>query len=485
MTDQVKQNDLILFRSWQRSPRAFIASIWGLTPQRDNSKFVKGEHLTWQQDDILQAVEDALTGKSSKRISIKAGHGIGKSCTLAWLVIWYLICFKDAQIPCTAPTADQMHDVLWKEIKKWIDRMPKQLGEKLIWTTGYLRVSESPDTWFARAKTARKEAPEALAGVHGDFVMMLVDEASGVPEEIFNTAEGALTSKDILFIMISNPTRLLGYFYNSHHADRESWNCLSFSCIESPIVDNAYVDRIKDRHGSDSDEYKIRVVGEFPKADAIDDKGFVPLLLSSDVRETKDEKFVGDCIMGIDPAGEGSDETVWVVRDTFKAKIVAVEKVSTGKSIAQKTLTLMDYYHIQPFNVIVDSFGEGVKCIQELATARAHVKAVNVGIEANDTMRFLNRRAEAFWELKEWLRQGGELVTNEGWQELLTIRYRRELSGKLKIMSKLDMRKEGIRSPNKADALMLTFADGGISLSEGRDRDEQDELLDRFAIFSS
>lgn len=485
MLPNLRSEDILLFREWQRSPRAFIRDVWGLTPERDNTLFIKGKHLTWQQDDILKAVEDALAGKASKRISVKAGHGIGKSCTLAWLVIWYLICFKDAQIPCTAPTADQMFDVLWKELKKWIDRMPLFLSTKLEWSTGYLRVTESPNTWFARAKTARKEAPEALAGVHGDFVMMLVDEASGVPEEIFNTAEGALTSKDILFIMISNPTRLLGYFHATHHGDKENWQTLSFSCVASPIVDEAYVERIKDLHGEDSDEYAIRVLGEFPRADSVDDKGYVPLLTANDLHFTEDPKFVGDRIMGVDPAGDGSDEAVWVIRDNFKAKIVAREKISTGKSIAQRTLTLMDHFAVEQFNVIVDGFGVGVDAIQQLALAHVYVKAVNVGMEADDKERFLNKRAEAFQGIKDWLHQGGELVNDPGWEELLVIRYRRELSNKVKIMSKLEMRKEGIKSPNVADALMLTFADGSIGQSRTSKRRSETEyndgLEERFA----
>ena len=108
-----------------------------------------------------------------------------------------------------------MYDVLWKELVKWLKLMPEQIQGLYEWSNTYIRVKERPETWFARAKTARKEAPEALAGVHGDYVMFVIDEASGVPEEIFNTAEGALTSSDILVIMISNPTRLIGYFYEA------------------------------------------------------------------------------------------------------------------------------------------------------------------------------------------------------------------------------------------------------------------------------
>lgn len=452
-------DDVELYIRFQQSPLLFIEKVWGLVPERDNSKFIKGKHLTWQQHDIVLAVESAIRGDKVKRISIRSGHGIGKTTALAWLIIWYLFCFKDAQVPCTAPTSDQIHDVLWKELANWLYKMPKPLQELYEWQSGYLRIRERPETWFARAKTARKEAPEALAGIHSDFVLMIVDEASGVAEEIFNTAQGALTNSNILVILISNPTRLIGYFYDSHHKDKANWQILGFSSQDSPIVDHDFVLRIIEKHGRDSDEYRIRVLGDFPKADALDDKGYVPLLVETDLHKTPEARLVSRPRMGIDPAGEGDDETIWVVRDSFKAKVVGREKTSTAKTIAQKTLTLMQEHNVASGDIYVDNFGEGANVGQELAVAtsgRANVMAVNVGDQAMDD-RYLNLRAEAYWRAREWLRRNGELVEDKGWEELLTIRYRAELNGKLRIMSKKDMRSEGYKSPNVADALMLTF----------------------------
>lgn len=455
-------NDVEIYKKMQKSPLFFIEMMWGLIPERDNSKFIKGKHLTWQQHDILLAVEEALKG-GKKRISVRSGHGIGKSATLAMLILWYLFCYKDAQVPCTAPTSDQIHDILWKEVAKWLNLMPQPVREKYEWTNGYIRITESPETWFARAKTARKENPEALAGVHGDFVMYIVDEASGVPEEIFNTAEGALTGDNVLVILISNPTRLIGYFYDSHHKDKESWQTLGFSSIDSPIVDKEYVSRIISKHGEDSDEYKIRVLGEFPREDTMDDKGYIALFSENDIKISDTEEFIGERRLGIDPSGEGDDKTVWVIRDNFKAKIVAVEKVSNASSIAQKTMTLMQHYQVKGEHTYIDNFGAGANVAQELALAGIRVKAINVGDKPSDEEMFLNRRAEASWRVKQWFRKGGELVDHKGWDEILTIRYRKELSGKMKIMGKLEMKKEGIKSPDHYDALMMTFLDPEIT----------------------
>lgn len=475
------KNDIQLYKKWQKSPISFIESMWGLTPQSIKEQykfkiyglieeerfeeitsehfeqFEKGKHITWQQWLVLIAIENDLKkGRKVIKISAVSGHGVGKSVTLAWLILWFLFCYKNAQIPCTAPTAEQMHDILWKEVASWIKKMPKKVQKLYEWSAGYIRIVESPETWFARAKTARKENPEALAGVHGDHVMFIVDEASGVPDEIFNTAEGAMTGPLVIVIMFSNGTRLVGYFYDSHHSDKKAWKNFAFDSRQSPIVDPAYTERIIEKHGEDSDEFSIRVSGQFPKADAIDEQGYVPLLVESDIKITSDMPFVGDTLMGIDPAGEGRDETIWVIRDRFKAKVVAKEKESNSKSIAQKTLTLMEYYKVRSENVYVDNFGIGANVAQEMAIEGYRINGVNVGDKAYDD-RYANLRAEIYWKIKEWIRTGGELVDHEGWKELLYLRYRNQLGGKLQIMPKLDMKKRLGRSPDHADALSLTF----------------------------
>jgi len=455
----MNEKDIELFKKFQQSPIYFIECIWGLVPERDNEKFVKGKHITWQQHDILLEVEEALK-TDRKRISVRSGHGIGKSTTMSWLIIWYLFCFKDAQVPCTAPTSDQMHDVLWKEVSKWLQKMPEPLRAKYEWSNNYVRIIESPEIWFARAKTARKENPEALAGVHGDYVMFLIDEASGVPEEIFNTAEGALTDKRAIVIMISNATRLIGYFYDSHHKDKEHWNTLHFNSEDSPIVDQEFTDRIIAKHGRDSDEYAIRVKGDFPKEDMMDEGGYVPLYTDQDLKYTEDDNFIGDIKLGVDPAGEGNDKTIWIARDNFKSRVIATERISNSKGIAQKTLTLMHHFNIQPENVTVDNFGVGANVAQEMGLSNIRVNAVNVGerpLNAVDQDLFLNLRAYAYWKQREWIKRGGMLVTHQGWEEMLSIRHRKELSGKMKIMGKVEMKKKGYHSPDHADALMLTF----------------------------
>lgn len=463
-----------------KDPLAFVEFAWKLKPQRvfedykdllmdcresgDYSKMrlhmfepFTESMVTWQQAEILVAVKDSINGRGKRKISIGSGHGIGKSAVLAMLVLWFLFCFKDAKVPVTAPTQTQMHDVLWSEIQKWILRMAEELKAKFEWSNDYVRITESPETWFARARTGRKENPEALAGLHAPFMFLAADEASGIPDAIFEAAKSALTGEDVIFMMISNPTRLEGYFYNSHHKFRGGFRCLQFDGEQSPIVDEGFVSEIIAEHGKDSDQYRYRVKGIFPKADGLDQGGYLPLLLDSELRYSGDIRLFGEKILGIDPSGEGKDVTQWVLRDQYSAKIVAKEPTSTPKTIAMKTLTLMAEHGIKAENVMVDNFGVGANVAQELAMSGMRVNAFNVG-DPTEAKEFLNLRAHLSWRMREWLKRGGMLCNSVEWaEELPKIKWKRNLRNQTQIMPKDEMRRQGIRSPNAADALMLTF----------------------------
>jgi len=488
-----------IYLEMEKSSIYFLKQVWNLTPQAlipekkeifkkglalkgkewDNFTstitkewflpFEEGKNITWQQALILFGVDKAIRGDIPLRISIVSGHGIGKSMILSILIIWFLFVHPDCQIACTSPGQQQLYDILWKEIKKWIDKAYPSVSQMYLWESSHIRMKESPQTWFARAKTASKENTEALAGVHADWVMMAIDEASGVDEAIFETMEGSLTSGNILVFLISNGTRANGYFFDTHHKDQSRWQNYEFSSLDSPRVDHKYVDGIIEKYGKDSVQYAIRVLGQFPKEDGMDDSGYVPLLKASDIRTQPDYgnmiSFSSDSVLGVDPAGDGDDKTSWVIRDQFKAKKLYEETRSTSKSIAEKTMTIMLQYNLQPYNVIVDSFGVGMDVGKEIAIASKgaiNVTTVNTGDKCErpeDKDVYLNKRAEIFYKSKLWLQTGGELVENGNFkEEMMGIRYKRNLAGLIQIMPKIEMKKRyGLKSPNDADAFSLTF----------------------------
>lgn len=439
------------------------------------------------------------------RISIVSGHGIGKSALLAMLILWFLYVHPHAQIACTSPSKEQMYDVLWKEIKKWIDKMPPGMADFYLWETSHVRMKEAPATWFARAKTSSKENTEALAGVHADWVFMAVDEASGVEEPIFETMEGALTSGNILVFLISNGTRNTGYFYDTHHRDAARWQNYSFDAEQSPRVSPQSVEDWREKYGEESLQYFVRVKGKFPGEGVMDDKGYVQLFDEKRLRFVpydKDHKFVGRVIGALDPAGEGQDTADWCARDRQITRIVHTEVSSNEKTLAAQSITLCDFFHIDPIDFIIDAFGVGHKVSQEIALMTSQEKRpwrvtpLNTGEQCDDEYDkelYVNKRAEGYYKMMLWSVQGGAFMecstpeaTNVFKRELLSIRFKRTLSGKIQIMDKVQMKKLGLnggQSPNKADAASMTFLrpDGARRSLWGTPQEESSPQFDPYA----
>lgn len=488
-TPRLTPKDFALYKRFQADILHFILKMWGLRPQPLKPEyqhqieycelnevtvdwfepFVKGKHLTWQQYLLILAVQRGLEGRASRKIAVESGVGTGKSSGIAILILWFLFTHKDAQVPCTAPTTTQMYNALWKELASWLYRMPARIQALYEWSSEYLRIKERANTWYARARTAAKDRPEALAGVHSDYVMAVIDEASGVIDEVFEKGEGVLAGEFVFVVMISQHTRLVGYFHDAFGKDAANWQRLRFNSEESPIVDKQFVQRIIDKDGLDSDRYRVEVKGEPPKADAVDDKGYVPLFLEEDLRYVPKMPFVGRKWLGIDPAGRGNDKACWVVRDNFHAEVLLEEKKSDDASLVKNTIGIMQMLQIKPEDVFIDDFGIGAKLVANLArqsivigqtTYPIYVNGINTGDmceEEEEKSRFSNLRAKLAWDTKQWLKTGGNLSKHDSWVELLNIRYRASLRNRLEIMPKEIMRKLGIKSPNAYDALALTM----------------------------
>lgn len=493
--------DLEMILKMRASPLYFVAETWGLVPQPlkpeyqarftlalhlrgkhwDNfcrsvrpywfQEFRKGIHLTWQQYLLFLTVEKALRGEVPRRISVVSGRGTGKSSGTAILILWFLFCYKSL-ITATGPTEKNLMTILWPEISRWIQKMPKLMQEMYEWQATNVRMRESPETWFARAITASKESPEALSGAHDDNQMLIADEASGIESNaIFDAASGSLTNKNYLFIMISQGIRSLGYFYDSHNgAMSDLWVNLTFNAEESPIVEQEFIDSVITTYGIDSTEYTVQVKGGFPDEGVMDDKGYVQLFNEQDLHIVPYDaswKPVGRVKGALDAAGEGQDEAEWAVRDRLRAACVAEEKQSTAASMGIKSLTVCDKFQIDPIDFVIDAFGKGHQVSQEIALATAkqkrpwRVTPINTGDaceDADDKIMFVNVRAMCFYRMMLWARAGGEFVDSAGLkEELLSIRFKRTPTGRIQIMDKVMMKKLGFKSPNKADALSMTF----------------------------
>jgi len=437
---------------YHNDPVAFVEEMLHVTP-------------TPQQRQALEAV--AL----GTHVSIKSGHGTGKTAFDAWIIIWFMCTRKDAQVPCTAPTEAQLKNVLWKELALWLDKLDPFFKNQLVITSDKFYHKDHQLTWFAVARTARSEKPEALQGFHAANLLFIIEEASGVAEEVFTVVRGALTDDRNRCVMTSNPTRTTGFFYNSHTLwDGEPWTCLTFNGEESPIVGERYIREIAVEFGEDSDVYRVRVLGEFPvESDfTLIPKEWVAAALErkvSPIQRLADKKYDA---AGVDVARYGENKTVFVlVRGVTVVGILQYPKQSTMKTAAQVVALCK---MVEPNNIKVDEIGVGAGVVDRVLEQGYNISGVEVGRQATHKDKFANLRADYYWSLRKRFEEGSislaplvSLLSRSDMikfvEQICSIRYEHNPSGKIAIWSKEKMRRDGLKSPDLADALMLAFAD--------------------------
>ena len=320
----------------------------------------------------------------------------------------------------------------------------------------------------------KQTAGDSVMGLGAPHVVL--DEASLIDDDIEAKIFRMLGDQtENFYFKIGNPFRLNHFYRDSLNP---KYHHLNIDYVQGIKEGRQVTDFIEEAKGKPL--FSVLFENKFPPVDMIDDRGYIPIIGAADLRMGEDMGFVGPVRLGVDVAGEGSNLSVWVARDNFRAKILAFEAKSTKQSVAMKTAGVQDVLGIDPSKTWIDNFGEGANVSQELAKLKRYVQAVNVG-NAPDDERFLNKRAEAYWRMREWLRAGGELVKDDRWRELLNIKYRAESNRKIKIMSKDEMRRDGMESPDFADALSLTFIQADTVFKDQPIRMQHEESYDPFS----
>lgn len=424
--------------------------------------------LTWQQTLTLTAYQRALDTFDQdsyaaflRYISIVSGHGTGKTASLAIIALHFLITMPGAQVGATANTEDQLKEIFLKELYFWRKRLPQKLQDDLDLQDDFVRVSGEKD-WFLRARVARADKPEALAGLHGPYVMLIIDEASGVPNRIFEVMDGSLTGENFIVLMASNGTRTEGVFYDSHK-EGAPYVKLAYNCEQSPIVKDGYVTMMAEKHGLESDEYAIRVKGGFAATTQMDDKGWIPLFANIRVMfEPERGQIVKHPVIGLDPAGKGRDLSILVARDSIYLKILLNEKTSTPKDLARKVETWRDALQAKSDDIGVDAFGIGAEVVANIQTKvgeTVHALLTDKPREGTE-QEFNSYKAELAWKFRAWVLQGGIIISNrqaEWMKELEKIKYKRDLQGRICLMDKVTYKKLYGFSPDRFDAALYTF----------------------------
>src|SRR3990167_4542592 len=271
---------------WYRDPDAFDRDIWP-------DDLPEG----WQSEASLRVA-------GSDRVAIRSGHGVGKTAWLSRRIIWWGLTRHPWKVGCTAPSSGQMFDALWSELAKWHSKMPDGLRQQFEWKAERFEWARNPAVSYAVAKTARRETPEALAGLHSEHMLFIIDESPGVDDVIFETARGAMSTKGAKTIMTGNPTRLSGYFYDAFHKNRAHWATMKVSCYDSCRTNLKEIDQWKEEYGVDSNFFRVRALGEFPDAE---DGTIIPLHIVEAATKRDVEQVPSEEVWGLDVSGAGAD----------------------------------------------------------------------------------------------------------------------------------------------------------------------------------
>ena len=434
-------------RLYRNDPVKFVRVVLQETP------------LRWQEE-LLRKI---AAGK--RRISVRAGHGVGKSTVCSWAIVWVMCTRFPQKCVMTAPTAGQLFDALFSELKAQVNKLPPVLRDSFDVLSDRISLKAAPESSFASARTSSSERPEALAGIHSENVLLIVDEASAVPEPVFEAAAGSMSGHSACTILIGNPTRNSGLFYRTHHELSADWDTMHVSCLDIPLVSKDFVEQIKATYGEGSNAYRIRVLGEFAVAD--NDTLIAAELVDAAMGRDVPVDVSDGMIYGLDVARFGTDRSALCKR---KGNVVMEVKSWGGLDLMQLVGAVVNEARTDnPVEICVDTIGLGSGVADRLREMGYNVRDVNVAESSAMNPNANKLRDELWLAVKDWLGTRTVRIPNDQTlrHELVAPRYNFSSSGKIVVESKDAMKKRGMRSPDLADAVCLTFA-GNAALVGGR-----------------
>lgn len=428
----------------------------------------------WQRD-VFKAMD------AENRISVKSGQGVGKTASTAIIILWFLSCYPYSKIVATAPTVRQLNDVLWAEVEKWKNKSPV-LKTIIKSTKTYLYMVGHEKQWFATARTATK--PENIQGFHEDNLLIVVDEASGVADPIMEAILGTLSGCNNKLLMLSNPTKTSGVFYDSHTKSRDMYACFTVNSKNCARVNKQNIADLERKYGPDSNVVRVRVLGEFPESE---DDVFIALsLIERSVEASKDYKPTDKPMqihIGCDVARYGDDKTVITYRLDNKVEMYKKKNgqntMKTADDILMLGNMLVKRYGLDPRNgdyipVKVDDSGVGGGVVDRLKQVKElnpetywwlEVYPIHFGVRIkhkhyDDTttymMGIIKDRLSPFDEygkekpVELLLPNDDDLVA-----QLSCRKYKITDTAKIRVESKDEMKARNLPSPDEADSVLL------------------------------
>lgn len=404
---------------------------------------------------------------SAMRSAIASGRGIGKSALVSWLILWMLSTRIGSSVIVSANSEPQLRSVTWGELTKWAAMLInahwwEPSATKLTpagWLTTLVERDLSKGTryWGAEGKLWSEENPDAYAGVHNhDGMMVVFDEASGIPDSIWSVAAGFFTEPivDRYWLAFSNPRRPSGYFYECFLSRRDFWQTRQIDARTVEGTDKAVYDQIIAEHGEDSREARIEVYGQFPTTgddQFIDVARVDQAMLRQVVRDPS-----APIVVGVDPARSGADSTVIAVRQGREVLALRRYKGDDTMTVVGHVIRTIEEY--RPTLTVVDEGGLGAGVLDRLKEQRYKVRGVNFGWKSSRPAMYGNKRAEMWGALKDWLSTASIPRDKNLRDDLTGPKVKPNSAGAIFLESKKEMKARGLASPDAADALAVTFA---------------------------
>jgi len=442
---------------------------------RKNATLFAEEVLRFAPDNWQRRALQDLS--QHNKVSVRSGQGVGKTGVEAIAALWFLSCFPFARVVATAPTRQQLNDVLWSEIAKWQSKSPV-LSEILTWTKTYIYVKGYEKRWFAAARTATK--PENMQGFHEDNMLFIVDEASGVADPIMEAILGTLSGENNKLLMCGNPTKTSGIFYDSHTRDRDMYRTHRVNAEDSPRTNKENIAALKRKYGADSNFVRVRVFGEFPMQE---DDVFIPLqLIEESIQAGRDyvPAVAPELIhIGCDVARFGDDLTV--IGNKVDAKVELPHKVrgqdtmkTADKIIELGEKLIQRYKWTGKIPVKVDDGGVGGGVVDRLKQIKRNDPARFAWLEIFP-VKFGTRIKNKYFHdstsyMMDVVRRMLKAEDDEGQKkpielilpdddnlaaQLSSRKYELTDASKIRVESKDAMKKRNLPSPDEADCVLL------------------------------
>lgn len=451
----------------------------------DNPVWFAEDMLSFKADNWQQDVLMSLA--NYPKVSVRSGQGVGKTGLESIVIVWYLLTRPFPKVIATAPTRQQLYEVLWAEVAKWL--VGSKVEQMLEWTKTKIYMKGYSERWWATAKTATR--PENMQGFHEDYMLFVVDEASGVADPIMEAILGTLSGAENKLLLCGNPTRTSGTFYDSHNRDRDLYKTFKVSSMDSPRTSKENIEMLRRKYHEGSDPWRVRVLGEFPKGES----DSLISLEAVEMATMKEVNISNDYILniGADIARYGDDETTIAPRIGGKVfDLLTYSKQSTMETTgcilraADKFKNLYPQINRVKIKIDDDGLGAGVTDrLREIVYQEGlnhEIIPIQNGSSAIEKDNYYNKASEMWDVMREELDvnlscylQGNEptiQLPNDDKliKQLSNRKFSVDSKGKIQIESKKEMKKRIGESPDRADAVIYSFAENGdteLSLLKG------------------